>query len=94
MEAYAPLCRLLPQLKDNEYIRAIANKYNKSVGQIILRWHIEHVSLPIFKSYNPMRFKENIDIFDFSLTPQEVDGIDCMNMDYKYHLESSSCPGY
>lgn len=94
LEAYAPLCRLLPQLKDNPYINRLSSKYNKSIGQIILRWHIEHGSLPIFKSYNPSRFKENIDIFDFELTPEEVRNIDSLNMDYKYHVESASCPGY
>lgn len=94
LEAYAPLCRLMPALKDNEFLKSLGNKYSKSVGQIILRWHIQHGSIPVFKSYNVSRFKENIQIFDFELSEDEMSKIDMMNMDYKYHVESTNCPGY
>lgn len=94
LEAYAPLCRLMPALKDNEFLKRLGNKYSKSVGQIILRWHIQHGSIPVFKSYNVSRFKENIQIFDFELSEDEMSKIDMMNMDYKYHVESTNCPGY
>ncbi len=94
LEAYAPLCRLMPPLKDNEFLKRLGEKYTKSVGQIILRWHIQHGSIPVFKTYNPARFKENIQIFDFELSELEMSKIDSLNMDYKYHVESTNCPGY
>lgn len=94
LEAYAPLCRLMPPLADSIILNDLAKKYSKSIGQIILRWHIQHGVIPIFKSYNPNRFKENIDIFNFEMTEQEIAEIDSLNIDYKYHLESASCPGY
>ena len=94
LEAYAPLCRLMPPLKDNEFLKRLGEKYSKSVGQIILRWHIQHGSIPVFKTYNPARFKENIQIFDFELSELEMSKIDSLNMDYKYHVESTNCPGY
>lgn len=94
LQAYAPLCRLISPLKDAEILKRLQDKYGKSIGQIILRWHIQQGSMPVFKSYKPSRFKENIDIFDFSLTDDEVLEISALNMDYKYHLESASCPGY
>ncbi len=94
LEAYAPLCRLMPPLKDNKLLKDLGDKYSKSVGQIILRWHIQHCSIPVFKSYNPARFKENISIFDFELSEEEMFKIDSLNMDYKYHVESTNCPGY
>jgi len=50
--------------------------------------------MPVFKSYKPERFKENIDIFDFELTTDELAGISSLNQDYKYHIESVNCPGY
>lgn len=94
LQAYAPLCRLISPLKNAEIFNHLQEKYRKSIGQIILRWHIQHGSIPVFKSYNPSRFKENIDIFDFVLTENEMKEIDSLNIDYKYHLESASCPGY
>lgn len=93
--AYAPLCRMIPPLSDAEIINTLSRKYGKSKGQIVLRWHIQQGNvMPIFKSYKTTRFKENIDIFDFSLTDEEMTKISDLNMNYKYHLESASCPGY
>lgn len=95
LQAYAPLCRCVPELKESPIINGLSRKYNKSLGQIILRWHIQQNDImPIFKSYKPTRFKENMDIFDFELTQEEMDDIFSLNIDYKYHLESASCPGY
>ena len=94
LEAYCPLCRLISPIKESEVLKKLASKYNKSIGQIILRWHLQNNAIPIFKSYNPNRFKENIEIFDFSLSEEETAQISALNQNYKYHLESASCPGY
>lgn len=95
IQAYAPLCRLVPPLKESQLLNSLAGKYNKSLGQIILRWHIQQGDvMPVFKSYKPQRFKENIDIFDFELTGEEMAGIYSLDQDYKYHIESVNCPGY
>lgn len=94
LEAYCPLCRLISPLKNSPVLRDLSEKYGKSIGQIILRWHIQNNAIPIFKSYNPKRFEENIDIFNFFLTSEELNSISKLNQDYKYHLESASCPGY
>ncbi len=95
IQAYAPLCRLVPPLKESKLLKSLAEKYGKSLGQIILRWHVQQGDvMPVFKSYKPERFKENIDIFDFELTEDEMVEIDTLNQDYKYHIESVNCPGY
>lgn len=95
IQAYAPLCRLVPSLNYSKILNELSKKYNKSVGQIILRWHVQQRDdMPVFKSYKPYRFIENIDIFDFELLQEEFDEISALNMDYKYHLESVNCPGY
>lgn len=95
MQAYAPLCRLIPALKESSLLKAISEKHHKSIGQVILRWHIQQGNvMPVFKSYNPKRFEENINIFDFELTEQEMLSIFSLNQDYKYHIESINCPGY
>lgn len=95
LQAYAPLCRLISPLKDAPVFTHLSEKYNKSIGQIILRWHVQQGDvMPIFKSYKPRRFNENIDIFDFELTEEEMASIFALNIDYKYHLESCNCPGF
>lgn len=60
-------------------IVALAKKYDKSPAQIILRWHIEHGFSAIPKSVHANRIAENIDIFDFSLTRDEVASIDALD---------------
>ena len=76
-------------------LRLLSLKYKKSIGQIILRWHVQQGDdMPVFKSYNPKRFKENIDILEFELTDDEMKDISSLNQNYKYHIESINCPGY
>lgn len=94
LQGYCPLCRFIPQLREANILSLLEKKYNKTKGQIILRWHLQTNSMPIFKSYKVSRFVENIDIFDFSLTEEEVSSISSLDINYKYHLESASCPGY
>ena len=60
-------------------VTALAGKYGKTPAQVILRWHLEHGVSPIPKSVRPSRIAENIDVFDFSLTPQEVAAIDALD---------------
>jgi diketogulonate reductase-like aldo/keto reductase len=57
----------------------IAEKYKKSPAQIILRWNMEIGVVTIPKSVNPTRIKENFDIFDFNLTPEEITAINALN---------------
>ena len=57
----------------------LANKYNKDIGQIILRWHIQNNIVPIPKSSNPKRIKSNIDVFNFELSKEDMIKIDSLN---------------
>jgi diketogulonate reductase-like aldo/keto reductase len=52
--------------------------------QIILRWHLQESFLPIPKSTNPAHIKENIDIFDFSLTDEEIKEIESLDPNRSY----------
>ncbi len=56
-----------------------SRKYGKTPAQIILRWQIELGNSPIPKSVRPGRIAENIDIFDFTLTNEEVQAIDALD---------------
>jgi diketogulonate reductase-like aldo/keto reductase len=60
-------------------ITSIAEKHGKTPAQVVLRWHIEHRVVAIPKSVRPHRIKENIDVFDFELTAEEVAAIDALD---------------
>ena len=59
-----------------------ATKYNKTVGQVILRWNIQRGVVVIPKSTHVERIKENIDIFDFELNEEEMKQISSLDMGY------------
>ncbi|MDE6536590.1 MAG: aldo/keto reductase [Muribaculaceae bacterium] len=74
VEAWSPLGR--GRILGNTLLEEIARRYDKSVAQIALRWEIQRGAVPIPKSSNPERMRENMDIFDFSLSEREMSDID------------------
>jgi diketogulonate reductase-like aldo/keto reductase len=70
LQAYSPLVRG-KMFKDLRLL-GLAKKYNKTPAQIILRWDIQLNVSPIPKSANPQRLKENFDIFDFSISEEDM----------------------
>ncbi|MCC6111764.1 aldo/keto reductase [Limosilactobacillus fermentum] len=73
-EAWSPLGRGSKELSE-PLISTLANKYHKNAGQIILRWHHQRGILPIPKSSSVFHQRENLAIFDFALSDQEVQQI-------------------
>jgi 2,5-diketo-D-gluconate reductase A len=76
--AWAPLG---PQtdLLDHPTVVALAAKYGKTPGQVVLRWHIELGVVPIPKSANPVRIAQNIDIFNFGLASDEIAALSALD---------------
>ena len=60
-------------------VKQLAEKYGKTVAQIVLRWHLEIGNIAIPKSVTPERIKENLDVFNFSLQTDEVEAITALN---------------
>lgn len=75
LEAWYPLGHGDKSLLENPVITALAEKYGKNVGQIILRFEVQEGFIVLPKSTNPERIKGNIEIFDFELTNDEMDSI-------------------
>ena len=75
MQAWSPLAAGQGRLFENETLRALAATHNKTVAQIVLRWLVQRNIVPLVKSANPQRMKENLDIFDFALTDAEMQQI-------------------
>ena len=73
VEAYSPFGT--GTVFGNETMKTLAEKYGKSIGQICLKWSLQMGFLPLPKSANPMRIKENSEIFDFELTSEDMDRI-------------------
>jgi len=94
VQASSPLLVMNRKLMKATILRILSKKYNKSIPQIILRWHIQQGIVPIPKSQNYIRLQENIDIYDFELLKVEMNEIDNLNEDYKSLIESKYCPGY
>jgi 2,5-diketo-D-gluconate reductase A len=60
-------------------ITSVCKAHDRSAAQIILRWHIQHGHIVIPKSSSPERMKENIALFDFELTADEMAQIDALD---------------
>ncbi len=60
-------------------IASIAERHGRTVAQVILRWHVDRGRSAVPKSVRPERIAENIDLFDFSLSPDELDAIDALD---------------
>ena len=88
-ESWSPLGRSVRDaiasstLKDplaHPIVIGLAAKYRKTPVQVVLRWHMDHGLVTIPKSFRPERIAENIDIFDFALTADDIAAIDAMDM--------------
>ena len=64
---------------DDPVITEIASAHNRTPGQIVLRWHVELGNVVFPKSMTPSRIEENIDIFDFELSAEEVERIEALD---------------
>jgi diketogulonate reductase-like aldo/keto reductase len=72
-EAWSPLAR--GEVLADPVITELSRRYRKTPAQIVLRWHVELGNVVIPKSVTPARIRENIDIFDFALTADDLAAI-------------------
>jgi diketogulonate reductase-like aldo/keto reductase len=70
VEAYSPLAQA--QDMENTTLHAVAEHHGKTIAQVMLRWAIQHGTVPIPKSTNTGRIKENFQVFDFELSDEEI----------------------
>ncbi|MCF6165000.1 oxidoreductase of aldo-keto reductase family subgroup [Furfurilactobacillus rossiae] len=74
-EAWSPLGGGKSDVLSDPVIVDLAAKHHKSAAQIVLRWHVQRGEVVIPKSVHQQRIEENADVFDFSLTPEEMRAI-------------------
>ena len=81
IEAWSPLAQGL--VLDDPTIVEIAKRARKTPAQVVLRWHIERGDIVFPKSVTPSRIAENIDIFDFELSGEDVEAISALNRNHR-----------
>lgn len=72
MQAWSPLAAGEGNLLGNEVLQNIASRHGRSVAQIVLRWLLQRNIIPIVKTSNKKRMEENLDIFSFSLSEDDM----------------------
>ncbi|GIO53660.1 aldo/keto reductase [Paenibacillus cineris] len=77
LEAWSPLMQ--GELLNHPLLKEIAEKYGKSIAQVILRWDLQHGVVTIPKSTKEHRIVENASLFDFELSQEDMDRIDGLN---------------
>jgi 2,5-diketo-D-gluconate reductase A len=78
-ESYSPVGASSGELRNDPVITAIAQDHDKSPTQIVLRWHVQLGLVAIPRSSNRGRIAENIDLFDFELSEQEMNKISALD---------------
>ena len=90
IQAWYPLGHGDKALIEEPLFAELGKKYGKSSAQIILRWHIQEGTVVIPGSKNPEHIRDNFDLFDFSLTKEEMEQIAAMDQQKLYY---TSTPG-
>ena len=88
IQAWYPLGHGDKALINEKLFAELGKKYGKSNAQIILRWHIQSGDVVIPGSKNPAHIKDNFDLFDFSLTADEMAEIAAMDKQKRYYTSS------
>lgn len=74
LEAYSPLGT--GKIFDVPEMQELSDKYSKTIAQIAIRWSLQHDFLPLPKSVTPSRIEENLAVFDFELSDEDMQRID------------------
>ncbi|BDR53182.1 glyoxal reductase [Bombiscardovia nodaiensis] len=79
VEAWSPLGGTGTHLLSNPQLEAIGSKYGKSPAQVVIRWHLQRGVIVIPKSTHQERIEQNFDVFDFELSPEDMQAIAALN---------------
>jgi 2,5-diketo-D-gluconate reductase A len=92
VQAWSPLARGGDLLRE-PVIRRIAGETSKTPAQVVLRWHIQRGDILFPKSVNPDRIRENLDIFDFGLSSEDIAAISALNRNQRIGPDPDTFPG-
>ena len=89
-EAWGPLAEGKHAIFTNETLSAIAQKYGKSVAQVVLRWNTQRGVVIIPKSVHKERIEENLNIWDFSLSEEDMAAISSLDLGHSEIIDHSA----
>ncbi|MCE7735611.1 MAG: aldo/keto reductase [Candidatus Heimdallarchaeota archaeon] len=92
LEAYSPILSVIRNKSDNEILNDLADKYEKSIAQISIKWSLQLGNSVIPRSSNKERIQENADIFDFDLTDSEIIKINSLNEELRLEWDPTDQP--
>lgn len=78
-------------LLENDVVVDIAKVHGKSPAQVLIRWAMQRDTLPLCKSSNPERVKENREVFDFALSAEEMGRLDALDIGRRYNDPGVFC---
>ncbi len=81
LEGYSPLGT--GEILDKIELAAISQKYSKTPAQILIRWALQHSIVTIPKSSNKERIRENADVFDFTITEEDMKALDSLTSNFR-----------
>lgn len=79
MESWAPFAEGKNDLFGNKTLQAIGGKYGKTVAQVVLRWQLQRGIVCIPKTVKPERMAQNMDVFDFTLSDEDIKAIESLD---------------
>ena len=91
VEAYTPIARYDDRLFRLPLLKHLSEKYHKSLVQIVLRWHVQNGCVPLVRSLSPKHQKENINIFNFELSEEDMHMIDNLNINSRLRFDPDNC---
>lgn len=89
IQAWYPLGHGDKTLTSEPVFTELAEKYGKSNAQVILRWHIQAGNIVIPGSKNPAHIRDNFDLFDFTLTEEEMERVAAVDKNKRYYTSTS-----
>ncbi|HEX8509399.1 MAG TPA: aldo/keto reductase, partial [Propionibacteriaceae bacterium] len=89
-ESWSPIGGQNDDLRADPVISEIAARYGKTATQTVLRWHFQLGLVTVPKSGNPQRMAENLDVFDFSLTEDEIAAVSALDRGESHAADSDA----
>lgn len=87
--AHTPTGRMETKIQNSSVLNKIAVRYNKTIPQVILRWHYQNGIIPVLSTFDFCHMHENLKIYDFELSRNEMEAID--SIDEGFVLLDSNC---
>lgn len=94
LQSCSSLCCMIEKVKKNPLLNELSGAYHRSIAQIMLRWLLQVDVVPVFRAFKEKHVKEITSLFDFQLSQSDMDRIENLNEDYRYHPESLNCAGF